>query len=225
METEAVRRGVHRGDELPRPAHRPGAGAAARSVRAIAGCSTSPAARGSLPARSPSGFPRCAPRCWRRRRSIGLPRGRSRGAVSATASTRRSATCSPSRCPAATTCTSSPTSLHDWDEDVVRQLLARLGRGAASGRPADRPRHLPECHQDRAAADRRVLGAADARHPGSLLFGRRDRVMADGGRVCLPGHRAERDRPERDPGRARLTRAPEAVDRACRPDLQVGRGA
>ena len=87
--------------------------------------------------------------------------------------------------------------LHDWDEDIVRQLLAhRPPRW--TGRAADRPRHVPQRDENRPAADRRILRAADARDPGALLFGRRDRVVADRCRLLVPRPGPERDRPERD---------------------------
>ena len=83
--------------------------------------------------------------------------------------------------------------VHDWDDDVVRQLL---GASAAALPPGG----LLIIHDTFLNATKtgplpiaEYLGAPDARHPGSLLFGRRDRVMADGGRLFLPRTRPKRD--------------------------------
>ena len=79
--------------------------------------------------------------------------------------------------------------LHDWDEDVVQQLLRASAAALPAGRNAHRPRRVSERRQDRSPADCGLLRAPHARHPGPLLLGRGDGILADRGglRAAAPG--------------------------------------
>ena len=129
--------------------------------------------------RSPSDSRSCALRCWRRRRSIGLPRARSPTAASADRVDTVVGDMLAEPLPGGYDVHLFSNVLHDWDEDVVRQLLAASAAALRPGGLLIVHDTFLNADQDRPAADRRVLGAADARDPGPLLFGRRDRVVAD----------------------------------------------
>ena len=93
--------------------------------------------------------------------------------------------------------------LHDWDEDVVKQLLRGLRRGAPAGRHNHRPRRVPQRRENRAFANRRVLGAPHARDAGPLLLGRGNGNLAARGGLRAAARGPQRRRPERARGAAR----------------------
>ena len=95
--------------------------------------------------------------------------------------------------------------LHDWDEAIVRQLLRASAAALDRGGLLIVHDTFLNADEDRPAADRRVFRAADARDPGPVLFGRRDRVVADRCRLLVPRPGPERDRPERDSRGAGVT--------------------
>ncbi len=68
--------------------------------------------------------------------------------------------------------------LHDWDVPDRAPAARRVGCSAPARRRNRHPRRVSQCRQDRAGADCRLLGAADARHAGPVFFGRGDGGVA-----------------------------------------------
>ena len=136
MEREDFADAVHRGDGLPRRAARAGAGEESSISPRARRCSISRAAPGSTPARSRRSIRTCAPPSLRSRPSIASPAKPSRSQDAAERVSVIAGDMFKDAWPAGFDVHLISNVLHDWEEPVVRDLLAQVARRASIRRPA-----------------------------------------------------------------------------------------